>query len=104
MAPLHRILQRDLPIADELDWLCGMVEDLARPDRTGDASHFVRLAVAAAAGAGGGGGGAMLAMESTRRVFDGEGHLREVHVSPASRYAPLALRRFTQILQVMCSK
>ena len=80
-----------------------MVEDLARPARTGDASRFVRLAVDAAGG-GGGGGGAMLAMESTRRVFDGEGHLREVHVSPASRYAPLALRRFTQILQVMCSK
>ena len=75
-----------------------MVEDLARPDRTGDASRFVRLAVDAAAGAGGGGGGAMLATESTRRVFDGDDHLREVQVSPASRFARLALRRLTLIL------
>ena len=56
-----------------------MVEDLARPDHTGDASRFVRLAVGA-----GGGGGAMLATESTRRVFDGEGRLMEVRLIPNS--------------------
>ena len=91
MAPLHRILQRDLPIADELDWLCGMVEDLARPDRTGDASRFVRLADDDAAGGVNRGGGAMLAMESTRRVFDGEGHLREVSF-PLAHHAPVLHR------------
>ena len=56
-----------------------MVDDLTRPERTSDSFRFVRLG--AEGGGAGGAEGAILAAESTRRVYDEGGRLREVSLA-----------------------
>ena len=75
-SPLPSIERRDLPIADPLDWLCALLDDLTAPRSPAARARYVRVARGFARP--GAGAGAWLATETQRRIYDSGGDLIEV--------------------------